>query len=376
MALERLEALRLAVSRADTPAKRVDASVSYCIALAEQGKTQECKLFVQKIREDFGETISPQSAIRLILVTGICLYYETRTIDSFDRVRRAYLLSVATNEKKLLSECAVWLMHLAFNFDDLSSLQQGAEDCVDCLSLLSSHDLARASLIVADASQLVGWIEISERMYSLARFLARAEVDRALIASIEYNRMALGLSRVRIDHVLQRNSAIAAGRDLLAELRSVDILHSGLSSSALVEVIVFCEATLHLMNQQYSRALSQLEEIKGAAVWGKCGVTEQLLDLQIEWCRFKALGVVSTKAQQIIDIQRLSELSDDERLLALHCLRDEETSRVFAVNRNEVEQMYLEASMKCGKSLDALGSAIRPLISPLQDIFRERLDRP
>lgn len=324
MTTSALASLRALVAAAPDPYAKAEALGKVGICLAQLGRIDEANSILQQLRLDYSSGRVPRVSIRIMILEGIIAYYAD-LIDSSDRIRRACVLARAGKVNDLIAEASVWLAHLAFNFERYSELQHALADALRNFNVLDDSHRARVCLIVADTLQYLADRTAASEWYGAARILSRRAHDHAVMTAIEYNRLGIGLSRIRIDKVLCRPMVEIRHRDWLLELGSVKRLHLGFDVKALSELLDLCDAYTCEICEDYAGAIASLDSIRRAGVAARCGVSDLLLRLEINWCRVKALVNADDEVKDFIDdigLEELEGLSKNEQLIAIAFLKD------------------------------------------------------
>lgn len=282
------ELLRSMLTRANSvsrPDERIEMLAQYGIALAQTGRIDECKELLVQMDVPRSTSKAASVVIQIMIFEGVLIYYDRRDERSLDRMIRAHALARAGRLVHLELQASVWLAHLAFNFDRSELLRTSIDFAIGNFESLEPSLQARICLIVADAAGILGLRESAYEWYALARVHAHRVQDRAMLTAIEYNRLAMGLSRARIE----KNAGIAdidlGWREWLAELASLDRLHAGMGANALPELMLLAQSMLFQLDDRFVEAKSVLAGIAarsgGAA---RCGISEDLLELEMIAC--------------------------------------------------------------------------------------------
>lgn len=316
-----LERLRSDVAVAATPESKAEALLTLALCLAQLGKVDEAKLNLRQVREEYSSGRAPRVSIRLLMLEGVVSYYENLA-DSTDRLRRAHALARAIGAPDLCAEVSVWIAHLAFNFERYGNLATALDEVFENFSCLDDSLKARACLLVADGVQFLGDTTVAANWYTAARVFARQCHDHAMMAAIEYNRLGMGLSRIRIERALRFKADGATRRQWLVEMESVKRLHMGLDVRALSELIDLCHAYTHELLEEFSEAASSLRAIQAKGVASRCGVSDALLAVEIAWCEAKLNRVDSSARERLLSLDFIETLDANEQLLALSFFED------------------------------------------------------
>lgn len=356
---------------ASTAEEKGLASAKYAIALAQMGQIDGATQILERLRANRDYICIPRVSIEIILLDGIVLYYSSRSPMSLDRVRRANLLSRSLRMKDLEAATSVWIVHLAFNFDDYELLSDGLAVGFEYISLLSDELCGRLCLSVADAVQYVGNREASTAWYGMARLFAQRTHDHAMMAAIEHNRLAMGLSRLRVESYLTSSAVSDEHRHWLAEMGSIERLHYGLGAGALSELLSLCESRARELENDFPGALEVLGRIRDNAWAEKCGMSTQLLDLEMLWCQAMGHAFNEASMSQLPTLSEIKCLSNDEQLVALNLLRD----IVMKVGGGLDEELFVEmlqrAVSDCKESIAAIERCFAPSVLDIQVMRNE-----
>lgn len=316
-----LERLRSDVASAIAPEPRAESLLKLALCLAQLGKMDEAKSILSQVRGDFSSGRAPRVSIRLLLLEGVISYYDNLH-DSSDRLNRALVLAKAIDLRDLYAEVSVWISHLAYNFEKYKVLANSLREVFASFELLDDGLKARACLLVADGSQYLEGSAAASGWYTLARIFSRHAHDHAIIAAIEYNRLGMGLSRIRIERALHRRAGEAMRRQWLLELESVKRLHVGFDVSALSELLDLCDAYTHELLDEFSDAVLSLSAIQRSGAATRCGVSDALLALEIAWCEAKLHGTEPGGFIFSECLDRIEKFDSNERLLALSFIEE------------------------------------------------------
>lgn len=316
-----LAMLRASVVAATSPGSKAEALARVGVCLAQLGRFEEARDILLELRKEYSTGHFPRVLIRIMIFEGIISYYEN-LVNSSDRLRRAHILSKVGGITDLQAESSVWMAHFAFNFENYSEFGLSLSDAINKFEILDDSCRARTCLLVADALQYLANRSAASDWYILARILCRRAHDHGLMTAIEYNRLGIGLSRIRVDRALGRVDNSSDHRDWLAELGSVKRLHVGFDARALAELLELCDAYTHEISGDYSSACTVLERIRDSGSAARCGVSDCLLTLEIEWCRVKNSGVSSSNEYLGVDISDIESLTQNDRLIALMMIKD------------------------------------------------------
>lgn len=357
MTTNALAILRAAVGSATSPDAKAEALARVGVCLAQLGRIDEAREILASIRQDYSKGRFPRVSVRLMILEGVIPYYEN-IVNSADRVRRAYTLAKAGNIVDLQAEASVWMAHLAFNFEDYSMLEQALSDALNGFYNLDNSHRARLCLIIADTLQYLANRSAASDWYTLARIFSRKAHDHGVMTAIEYNRLSIGLSRIRVDFALGRATNSLAYRDWLGELGSVERLHIGFDSRALSELLELCGAYTHEIREEFKEAHAALARILESGAVERYGVSELLLRIELEWCRSKVEGFFAESDTFKIDLAEIESLSQNDRLIALTFLKDTQSETSLRLNQERCIQMMRDAIRSFEQTESDMSAAI------------------
>lgn len=348
------------VQRATTPEARFEALAIQGIALAQSGRIDESLEILVCLRTAEGGSNLGKGSVRRLILEGVIKYYQERSPESIDRTRRALALAHALAHSKIEAEAAMWLSHFAFNFSAYDELKSSIAVALDGFELLEDYARARICLIVADVMQFVGDREGAGEWYTLARILSRRDHDHAGMSAIEYNRLAMGLSRLRVEDVLGLDGSIISRRDWLTEISSVELLHKGLRSEALMELLLVCRSRLCQLSGDFEGALQILLEIRDSGVGRRCGVSDYLLDTELWWCSVRAGRSPSEVMGRSPTSDLIQQLAIEEQVGAAYFLSNVPSEYVEHLNRQWLDSLLLSTRNQCRVAIDRLKEALSP----------------
>jgi hypothetical protein len=328
------------------------------ISLAQLGKIAESNEILLGLRDKYSAGQSPRLTIHLMILEGLIWYYECRRPESLDRVRRAHMLASAGSINDLKIESAVWLAHLAFNFEAYASLKSSLLTALAGADSLKDDLRARVCLVVADSCRFLGQISRGDSWYKLARIFARRCRDRGVVAAIEYNRIVMGLSRARLENFLSRTESLWVGNNWSAEFLSIKRLHEGMGVSSLSELLLLCESYGRQLDGDYCAAAESLISIRNAGAAESCGLSIQALDLEISWCQALCGPRSSVSEEKVPTLDEIEEWSLNEQFIGLMQLQDLVTRRGLQLDEERFEGMLSRSSSNCRVTLDDLGDAV------------------
>jgi hypothetical protein len=237
------------------------------------------------------------------------------------------------------------------------------------------HDVERnrLCLVVADAIQLCGdWLEAAE-WYGLARKISRRNRDHALLVAIEYNRLAMGLSRLRLDKIVWRVGDTSMQRAWLLELGTVKNLHSGFSIEALMPLITHCQAWQSEADGKFSEAAGFIRALIDKGESDVVGFSEALLSIEAAWCHLMSRGA-PIRPVEVPSISDVLSLIPDERLVALYYLDQLGESCFNSQDWAIVQECLASERLRCSSELKRLSGIIDGAL-PQPALIRTQIDQ-
>lgn len=141
----------------------------------------------------------PRAAISawIHLAEGLRSHYTDLGHAARDKIQRAHALSTAAGLTSIQALCAAWLAHLAYLRMDAAAI---ARHVAQALALATPEDHAaqsRAHLVVAQALDEAGRVDLAKPWYERAHLHATTEGDDATVSAMMWNRAALRLATLR-----------------------------------------------------------------------------------------------------------------------------------------------------------------------------------
>lgn len=179
---------------------------------ARHGKTKEALVSIGVVRAQFGPELHPEVASWLMLAEGVLHFFQWRTYDAYDRIRRAYGLAVALRTDSAVPSCAAWMAHVEFNEGAYDKMITHIKEALSNAADDDHQALARASLVVADAFQVGGSYQLARPWYDKVRQHASIEGDDATLSAMLYNVAAFRAANVRLADTFGIESGAEAHR--------------------------------------------------------------------------------------------------------------------------------------------------------------------
>lgn len=338
------------------------------LGLAVLGRQIDAERALFELKSRYSSGNYPRVSIRVLMLEGVIHYYRDRGSDSLDRVRRANVLARAAGYSDLIAETGAWMAHLAFNFEKYDLLNQGLSEALDGFEATDDTHRSRICLILADAYQFLGNSTIASQWYVNSRLFARRAKSREMMVSIEYNRVIMILSRTRVSRYLPeiRDPNFKLNWEL--EISSLKNLHGGLQATSLRELLLLCECYASQELSDFPRSLELLEEIRARNAAEICGISEHLLNLEIEWTRLKSEGHLQGASDALPNFEELGQWPLDDQAIGLFLLRDIYCKLGKSFDQERFEVLRESVILHCRTTDEMLFAAIRP-----SDFYLDRI---
>lgn len=369
MTANSLATIESLISDESNPDRRSENLSRLGVSLAQLGRIDEASQILVQLRSYLSSRYVLRILIRTMILEAIIPYYRDFANYS-DRLRRAHALAVAANMVDLRGEVSVWIAHLGFNFDDFQNLSLGLSESIDRFESLDGPHRARLVLIVADALQYLGRDELAAQWYGVARAISRNAHDHGLMVAIEFNRIGMGLSNLRVSRALGQMVNYERQRNWVFELSSIRSLHHGFGAQALYEVLDLCDAFALEAQSKYLEAVDILKGLRRSGNLHRLGVSEHLIDLELMWCEVKA-GIYSPSVDQIQEqYERVVGMAANDQALGVSFLKS-----IIKNYKNEFDATHLDRiAEKVGRAINQervlLHEAIAPCLDRIESVKR------
>lgn len=346
------------------------------LTLAQVGNVDKAAAVLSNLRSKHTLGGHPRVMIRVLLLEAGIYYYKDRSSQSLDRSRRALALSRASKFDDLEAEAAVWNSLFCFNFDKYTWFGDSLKVAFRSFFSLRDSLRARLCLLVADAYQFFGENRLADQWYRNSRIFARRAQERPILVAIEYNRIVMALSRLRLDRFIDGDIRLIKRKDWVEEIKSVERLHQGLQIGSLAELLLLSEAMAWQSAGHYLKSVAPLEEIQARNASHLCGLSERQLELEIEWCRVLSGQISSLDELSLPTLEQVVEWSQSEQIVSLKQL--EEIYSALGVKFNQVllSNSHVSAVQQCLLVDNDLRAAVEICQSQLGSVEMIALARP
>ena len=157
----------------------------------------------------------------------------------------------------------------------------------------------------------------------------------------------IGLGRIRVESFMPVLKAESMHVDWLGELSSIRRLHQGFGANALNELFLLCDTQIAEAAGDFEKARQALLEIQRTDAASRCGMSVELLSLEIEWCRIKACAVGISVLPDLPNLDAIRLMKFDEQVVALRFIEDIYAYSGIEIDRLRIDAMRQRAIEKC-----------------------------
>jgi len=262
---------------------------------ARHGRTKEALVSIGVVRQQFGTELHPDMAPWLMLAEGVLHFFQARTHEAYDRIRRAYGLAIALKADSAIPSCAAWMAHVEF-FD--CAYEKMIAHLEQALQLATTEDhqaQARASLVLANSYHLADQYSLARPWYERARQHASLEGDEATLSAMLYNVAAFRASNVRLAETFGHEIAKEAHRAGMETASSVNF-DFAIGTAGLDFLSEMLQGLMLTIEGKYKEALEILDSIEIARV--PPGIRSPII-VDIAWCQ----AILGEGAKSLVNLE-------------------------------------------------------------------------
>jgi hypothetical protein len=302
-------------SELDAPTRSVLLAQRACY-LARVGDFSQSRAIVKELRAGLHQPGYESAAIWVMLVEGVLDFFERLGDDARDRIRRAYLLSLAIKREGLVCICSAWRAHIEFEFSNFEAMSQAIKHVLDRSSHADDESLSRVALTLAYCFTLADDQANAKHWYERARRHAVAAGDQATIEAIIHNRASFGLAASRIRRCLGDLTPedVRMNRLELTSARNFQTLINVTSLNSLTEL---CEARLVALERKADLAIPRFLALIDQRPFASNNFNRSMVWLEVAHCRAES-GDLSGAERDLKDVieSDFSVMDPDDRMYA------------------------------------------------------------
>ena len=255
-------------------------------ALARIGRFEDAKELIRALRVDFGTGSSGQISVWIMLAEGLTHLYEDLSPLAFDRVNRAFVLSSAMKYRAMIALSGAWKAHLEFETSKFEAMCVTLRQAIASAETSNDDAHVRLTAVLANSFMIAGNRSQAQRLFLRGREHALRIGDQASLEALVYNRATFGLSWLRAESCLGRDS-----RDdfslLKVELQSAKNFQDLTGISALSNHIDLWRARLLVLEHKFEEAIDALVMIRDAKPFAAYNFRSSFIDLELAYCHMK-----------------------------------------------------------------------------------------
>ncbi len=304
------------------PVKRAILVAEQAGYLARTGQFAQAEATLAEVRRHFGDGRSGHVAVMLMCAEGLLAYFRDLDPQSYDRLARAQLLSIAAKNASLSALTSAWLAHIAFNLHRHDDMARAVRTCMQTLTADDLQAKCRISLTLGDAFLVLDEEAIARRWYAEARELAVRLGDHSALSALIYNQAALAVFNCRLGS-LDRAIETQLVRDVASKVRSATNFQGLAQLRSLQHLLDDAQASILILEGRFDEALRQIERVLGASIpISPSGHTVTAL-CDMAMC-YASMGRRDDFNRTIseIDMSELERRTADDRAVAFAALRD------------------------------------------------------
>lgn len=166
--------------------------------MARQGRQEDARALLDELRRRYDTRPRVEITVWINLAEGMIDFCCGDGTHTYDKVLRAHALSTAAGLPPMRALTAAWLAHLEYTRHGIEPLTRYVVLALE--TSRSDHHAARSrsSLVVAEALQFAGRLDLALPWYRRAREHANSESDEETISAIMLN-----MAGIRFDHLRQ-----------------------------------------------------------------------------------------------------------------------------------------------------------------------------
>jgi hypothetical protein len=360
------------LTRLDAEISQASNDVSRSRLLAEKacylvriGEVDRAERIRQQLRERYGDGRDLKTSVHIMVLEGLMSYFQSLGGNASDRLVRAQLLSVAANDKELISLTSAWLGHVQFNAGRVELSIDSARRAVDSIQIGQWGVLARIGLLLGDLFMTVGDHSVARSWYELGRNAAVTYGDQAAIGALTYNQAALRAFDLRIRSAL----GLEVSPEILdladAESRSASNYQTASGTLALEHLLVASRVAIKMLKEDYEQAAELIFPLLDGSELPKAYSYRLVLQSDAIYCSIRLSRVdVARDLLSLLSWDEIYSLPCDDQILVFNNL-----NLAFDLNPEPFGGIYEKRSLEdLEAQYDALRHILKKDLEPLLNI--------
>lgn len=163
------------------------------VYFARLGHKKKQADILHSLHQRYGTRPAIEVSILVNLAEGLAIYYDDMGSGAFDRVRRAYALSVAADIRPMHALTAAWLAQMHYARHEIDEAAARLRDAFGLAEANHHAARARAAIVAAQALHQAGRQDLAAKWSRIAKDHATQEGDDASIGALMHNMAWLGM---------------------------------------------------------------------------------------------------------------------------------------------------------------------------------------
>jgi hypothetical protein len=231
------------------------------------------------------------------------------------------------------------------------------------------HAVLRIALVLATSYQFSGNWRASKVWYEIARNSALASQDRLSLGTILFNRVAVGISRIRSQRALGDCSSDNQVH-WIAEAASSDHLNTALSVKSLPELLILCRACAFVVENRHTEALPLLEQLARQELPARCRLNGDTLKLELATCHLAMNELGACRAAfDGINFDSSLDLNFDDRFVFQKHYCDVQAALYPDRPCTELAASLSQSRLAYEQSVDSLRVALASIADSVESFF-------
>ncbi|MDE2080149.1 MAG: hypothetical protein KGI90_02260 [Burkholderiales bacterium] len=323
-----LDQLNRDLARTQGSNDRAELLAKMACALARIGNFDDAKSIIRDLRVNYGTGQNGRITVWIMLAEGLINHYGELNPLAFDRINRAFVLSVAINYREMAAIAAAWKAHIEFETSKYDAICQSLSSAIDYADESNDYAHVRICAVLANCFMISGNRPQSQKYFLRGREHALRIGDQPSLEALVYNRAAFGLAWMRAENCLGRGNRKDASL-LQMELQSAQNLQELTGINALSNHIFLWQARFLVLQERFPEAIEALSAVRLRGPFAAYNFSQSFIDLELAYCNMR----LGNKAEMLalsskIDPAFSLGLDIDDRLVAgwifyqLSCVSD------------------------------------------------------
>lgn len=333
-------------------------------ALARLSRLDEARHLVAELRA-FNTGFEPRLSAWIMFTEGLVEHFSSLSANASGRFRRSHAVSVAAGDNELTALSSAWIANSESAQGNPSAIAAHLGEAFALARPTDSETLSRACLVVADALNWSGSVELAKVWYRRARDHAVACGDIAMQSVVLFNSASFHVSHLVLREC-ERPDSVAAIEMAAAgmEIESISNLDRGLGVRSLTSMVPLLRAELASLQRQWQAAIDLFDlNLPLASEQGQARLIPKWVS-ERAWCKVHSGEIAGARIDAEAALERAEHDSELDDLVVLYA----RAADVFEVlGEHDRVQPLRTASLRCMASLKELGAKTRAALQDIAD---------